>query len=241
MRKNKHSEQAASGLGQSKSLNELQQVLEHSFEDKGLLRRAVTHASGDTKGEGDYQRLEFVGDRVLGLLVSEMLYETYSSDPEGDLAVRLNALVCSDFCAEVAGKLKFSDYMVLSKGESRSGTAVRKAVLADMCEAVIAALYLDGGYDAARHFVEAHWRGPLERMVRPPRDPKTMLQEWAQAQKLGLPRYEEEGREGPDHAPLFKIKVTISGIPPISANGTSKRLAEQAAAEALLTREEVKI
>lgn len=241
MSKNKYSAKTTLGLDQSRSLKDLQQVLEHTFDDVALLRRAVTHASGDLKGEGDYQRLEFVGDRVLGLLVAEMLYETYSSDPEGDLAVRLNALVCADFCAEIATKLKFSDYMVLSKGEGRSGTAVRKAVLADMCEAVIAALYLDGGYGAARRFVEAHWRGPLERMIRPPRDPKTTLQEWAQAQKLGLPRYEEEGREGPDHAPRFKIKVTISGVSPISATGTSKRLAEQAAAEALLAREEVKI
>ncbi len=216
--------------------------LGHQFEDVGLLRRALTHGSQAlAQGEIGYERLEFLGDRVLGLVISDMLYHRFPAEEEGDLAVRLNALVRAETCAAVARDMKMGDALRMTKGEEKAGARDRGSILADACEAVIAALYLDGGMDVARTFVEALWGPRLEAMKAPPRDPKTILQEWAQARKKGLPAYRAVGRSGPDHAPEFKVELTVSGLAPIVAKGPSKRVAEQAAAEMLLRREGIEV
>lgn len=212
--------------------------LGHPFKDVTLLQRALTHGSHAlAQGELGYERLEFLGDRVLGLVISDMLYHRFPAEEEGDLAVRLNALVRAETCAVVARELDMGAALRMTKGEEKAGARDRGSILADACEAVIAALYLDGGMSAARTFIETRWGPKLEAMKAPPRDPKTILQEWAQAQKKGLPRYEAVGRTGPDHAPEFEIELTVSGLPPILAKGPSKRMAEQAAAEQMLKRE----
>ncbi len=210
----------------------------HQFEDAALLRRALTHGSQAlAHGELSYERLEFLGDRVLGLVISDMLYHRFPAEEEGDLAVRLNALVRAETCADVAREINIGAALRMTKGEEKAGARDRGSILADACEAVIAALYLDGGMPAARGFVERQWAPRLEEMKAPPRDPKTILQEWAQAHKKGLPRYEAIGRSGPDHAPEFEVELTVSGLSPVLAKGSSKRIAEQAAAERMIKRE----
>lgn len=210
----------------------------HQFKDVTLLRTALTHGSQAlAQGEIGYERLEFLGDRVLGLAIADMLYHRFRAEEEGDLAVRLNALVRAETCATVARELDMGAALRMTKGEEKAGARDRGSILADACEAVIAALYLDGGMPVARAFIETWWGPKLEAMKAPPRDPKTILQEWAQAQKKGLPRYDAVGRTGPDHAPEFEIELTVSGLPPVVAKGPSKRMAEQAAAEQMLKRE----
>ncbi len=220
----------------------LEERIGYQFEDPTLLRRALTHGSQAlAQGEIGYERLEFLGDRVLGLAISDMLYHRYPAEPEGDLAVRLNGLVRAETCAAVARDLKIGDALWMTKGEDKAGARDRGSILADACEAVIAALYLDGGISVARTFIEAWWSPLLEAMKAPPRDAKTVLQEWAQANKKGLPAYAAVGRSGPDHAPEFQIELSVKGLAPVKAVGPSKRAAEQAAAEMLLAREGIEI
>lgn len=211
--------------------------LGHDFQDVKLLRRALTHASA-TRGSGgepiSYERLEFLGDRVLGLIVAKLLFLRFPGEPEGDLARRLAALVRKETLAEVAGALDLGRYIEFGPGEQEGGGADNPSVLADACEAVIGALYLDGGLTAAERFVLPYWTPFLEAEHRPPLDAKTALQEWAQGRALPLPVYEEIAREGPPHEPLFTVEVRVEGLPPATAQGRSKRTAEQAAAENLL-------
>ncbi len=219
-------------------LKKLETRIGHRFSDVELLVRALTHSSAAVMaGVRDYERLEFLGDRVLGLVIADVLLKRFPSEPEGDLAVRLNALVRAETCTEVARELDLSAFVRLTPGEEKAGAGDRSSVLADICEALIGALYLDGGLEVARLFVERYWLSRLEGMKRPPRDAKTELQEWAQSRKLGLPKYTEVSRSGPDHAPEFEVKVMIADIAPVVASGSSKRAAEQAAAEAMLLRE----
>ncbi len=214
----------------------------HQFDDVMLLRRALTHGSQAlAQGEIGYERLEFLGDRVLGLVIADMLYRRFPAEQEGDLAVRLNALVRAETCADVARALDIGAALRMTPGEEKAGARDRGSILADACEAVIAALYLDGGMAAAEAFVEAQWGPRLEAMKAPPRDPKTILQEWAQAQKKGLPHYRAVGRTGPDHAPEFEVELTVTGLSPVLAKGRSKRTAEQAAAETMISREGIEI
>ena len=215
----------------------LAEILGHDFADPGLLDRALTHGSAPRRLRGagdDYQRLEFVGDRVLGLIIAERLYRDFPEEREGALAKRFAMLVRREALAEVAGKIGLGPYITISKSEAEVGGRENPAILADCCEALIGALFLDGGLEPARRFVEAQWRALIEADLRPPEEAKTALQEWAQARALDLPVYREVDRRGPDHDPTFTVEVTVQDRPPAQGCGRSKRLAEQAAAARLL-------
>ncbi len=218
-------------------LVELQERLCHRFARPELLREALTHASASPSGpKVSYERLEFLGDRVLGLVVAHLLLERFPEEPEGPLAKRFAVLVQRESLAEVAAELGLSSLIVMAPSEEASGGRENGATLADACEAVIGALFLDGGYPAAEALVRRLWRKRVEEDRRPPRDPKTALQEWAQARGLPLPNYREVRREGPAHAPDFTIEVKVEGSAPEVGQGRSKRTAERQAAEALLQR-----
>jgi ribonuclease-3 len=218
----------------------LEARLGHSFADQALLARALRHSSAQERGKTvlSNERLEFMGDRVLGLVIAEWLLGAFPSAPEGELAVRYNALVRKEACAEVAERIDLGRYLVLGPGEDRAGGRKKAAIMADACEAVIAALYLDGGLGAARGFIEAEWAPLLAGPTRKA-DAKTALQEWTQGKARGIPIYKAISRHGPDHAPVFEVQVEIDGMTPANGIGSSKRIAEQAAAREMLLREHV--
>lgn len=220
----------ATGLSSDK----IEALLGHRFDDPDLVLRALTHPSAGSPGRGDNQRLEFLGDRVLGLVVAETLMRTFPGLPEGELAPRLNALVRRETLAEVAGEIGLGAHLQLGRSESRSGGRRKAAILADALEAVIAALYLDGGIEAARAFVTRHWAAHLKTVRDTPTDAKTRLQEWAQGHGLPLPEYTTLARSGPDHAPRFRVAVRLSDGQTTEGEAGSKRQAEQEAAQRLL-------
>ncbi|WP_334176352.1 ribonuclease III [Pseudoxanthobacter sp.] len=225
---------------QERRLAALEKALGHHFSDRRLITRALTHPSavaGHNAVAESYQRLEFLGDRVLGLAVAEMLHATYTTADEGDLARRLNQLVRRETCAEVAIELGLDQAMLVGTGEAQGGGRRKVAILGDVCEAVLAALYLDAGFEAARAAVQRLWGARMREAVKAPRDAKTTLQEWAQGRGLPTPVYQAVGRSGPDHAPVFTILVSLEGLAPAEGRGKSKREAEQVAATALLVRE----
>ncbi len=216
-------------------MNALQTQLGYAFKEPALLRRALTHASHSTGGSNE--RLEFLGDRVLGLVIAEKLHALYPDEPEGVLALKLNALVRSEACALAAEKAGLAEHLILANSESASGGRKKAAILAGACEAVIAALYLDGGFEIARGFIEKNWEEQFAGIDRDMRDAKTALQEWSQGRKGGgAPVYKLAKREGPDHAPRFWVEVSVTGYEPVVGEGGSKREAEQAAAQAMLDR-----
>lgn len=203
----------------------------HRFSDELLLRAALTHSSaGDAE---NYERLEFLGDRVLGLAMADLLYGMFPDESEGELARRLAALVQCSTLARVARGLDLGCALIVSGG---AAAADNENILADSLEALLGALYLDAGFLPCRALVETLWREEIRADVSPPRDPKTALQEWAQGRGLPLPVYEIAGREGPDHAPVFTISVSVKGHPPQQATGGSRRAAEKSAAQILLDR-----
>lgn len=218
----------------------LEARLGHAFSDPGLLERALTHPSVGEGGKAvpDYQRLEFLGDRVLGLLVAERLSADHPKADEGELSRRLHALVDRDSCARVARRLEVGPALRLSPGETKTGGRDKDGILADVTEALMAAVYLDGGLAAARGLFERIWAEELAEGGRPRHaNPKSALQEWAQGQGRPLPAYEVVGRSGPDHAPVFTVQVTVEGLEPLTAQGRSRQEAEKAAATAMLSRE----
>ncbi|HRK24384.1 MAG TPA: ribonuclease III [Beijerinckiaceae bacterium] len=219
----------------------LEARLGHRFADRALLEQALTHASalnGDEAGRASYQRLEFLGDRVLGLAVAAMLFDRFPSAPEGQLSRALADLVRKETCAAVAIKLDLGPCLVLGRGERRTGLAKKLSVLGDACEALLGAVYRDAGFAAASALVHRLWQDRLPELGSvATADPKTALQEWAHSQGLAEPRYEERGRSGPDHAPEFCIAVLVAGLEPVEASGKSKRAAERAAAQRMLARQ----
>jgi ribonuclease-3 len=220
-------------------LNELQAQLGYTFKDATLLKRALTHASMGR--EISNERLEFLGDRVLGLVIAEKLHTLYPDDAEGILALKLNALVRSEACARAAEKAGLGDHLLLANSEIASGGRKKEAILAGACEAVIAALYLDGGFAVARDFIERNWEDQFENLGHDMRDAKTALQELSQSKKGGAaPIYKLVNRDGPDHAPHFVVEVSVAGQSPVTGEGGSKRDAEQAAARAMLAQLEKK-
>lgn len=212
------------------SLATLQRRLGYRFRELGILEEALTHVSAVGTGRS-YQRLEFLGDRVLGLIVSTMLFEAFPEAPEGELSKRLADLVRKETCAAMAREWGLGDALRLGEGEQRSGAKKRDAILGDCCEAVIGAVYCDGGLAAAETLVRAGWTARMHAPVSVPKDAKTLLQEIVQARGLPVPTYRDVGRKGPDHAPVFEVAVQVQGQPEVSAMGPSKRLAERAAAE----------
>ena len=218
----------------------LQTRLGHVFSTPELLERALTHPSVGEGGKAvpDYQRLEFLGDRVLGLLVAERLSADLPKADEGELSKRLHTLVDRDACARVARRLDVGPALRLSPGETKSGGRDKDGILADAVEAIMAAVYLDGGFEAARALFDRIWAeemagGGSPRLA----NPKSALQEWAQGQGRPLPSYEVVGRKGPDHAPIFSVQVTLEGLEPLTGQGRSRQEAEKAAATAMLSRE----
>ena len=206
----------------------------HRFATPELLGRAVTHASMSSANRDDNQRLEFLGDRVLGLVMAEALLSHDLSASEGLLAPRFNALVRKETCADMARVIDLGSVLKLGRSEMLSGGRRKQALLGDAMEAVIAAVYLDGGFDAARRMILALWKDRIGTVQEDARDPKTALQEWAQARGLPPPDYQEVGRTGPDHAPAFTIRALLKDGSSADATAGSKRQAEQAAAQILL-------
>jgi ribonuclease-3 len=222
----------------------LQERIGHFFADPELLARALTHVSALPAAQAQrrvdsYQRLEFLGDRVLGLAVSEMLFQQFPHADEGELSRRLAALVRKETCAEVARDLGVGEVLLLGEGEAQTGGAAKAAILGDVCESILGAIFLDAGFEAARDTVRRFFHEKMLNPARPLCDPKTALQEWAQARGLPPPSYRQSGRIGPDHAPVFVIEVSVGGFEPVAAQGSSKRFAEQASARKFLTREGV--
>jgi len=219
------------------ALEPLADALGHRFEHAELLQEALTHPSVRTRRgapKRGYERLEFLGDRVLGLIIAELLWRRFPDEAEGALTRRHTSLVRRETLTGVAKEVGLGSHIVLSAGEEAAGARANPSVLADVCEAVIAAIYLDGGLAAARNFVERWWEQRLTKLGAPPRDPKTALQEWAQARGRALPAYRTVATEGPAHRRTFTVTVTVEGVPPASASGSSKRAAETAAAAAAL-------
>jgi len=215
-------------------LKALEARLGHSFSRPELLVRAVTHSSMSSPTRQDNQRLEFLGDRVLGLVMSEALLEHDKSASEGQLAPRFNALVRKEACADVAREIDLGAALKLGRSEMMSGGRRKQALLGDAMEAVIAAVYRDAGFDVARAMILRLWGSRVQSVEADARDPKTSLQEWAQARKLPPPKYEMVKRSGPDHAPVFTISVQLENGMAAEATDNSKRKAEQAAAKAML-------
>lgn len=222
----------------------LQERIGYRFADPSLLSRALTHVSAlhaslAQRRVESYQRLEFLGDRVLGLAVAEMLCEQFPEAEEGELSRRLADLVRKETCADVARDWGVGEALRLGESEAQTGGAKKGAILGDVCEAILGAVFLDGGFSAARATVRQFFHDKMLNPVRPLRDPKTALQEWAQARGLPPPSYRQSGRIGPDHAPIFIMEVTVNGFEPALAEGSSKRFAEQASARNFLIREGV--
>jgi ribonuclease-3 len=213
-------------------------VLGHGFKRPDLLREALTHRSA-VQGRGrlhpSNERLEFIGDRVLGLIMAEWLAERFPREQEGELGRRLAYLVSQPVLAGVAETVGLEASLSVSPGEAKAGVAKRATVLADALEAALGALYLDGGLDVARNFVRRAWNDAMTVQADPPKDAKTTLQEWVQKRGLELPAYEITGRSGPPHAPEFTVTVTVDATEAVGTAG-NRRAAEQAAAEALLNR-----
>jgi ribonuclease III len=231
-----------SAAGADLKLDELETVLGHRFKDRAVLMSALSHSSLTRRGGGQgFDRMEFLGDRVVGLILADLLLERHPDDGEGDIARRHARLVNRDSLARIARDIHLGQYLRLSAGEVQSGGSDNPAVLADAFEAVVAALYRDGGLDAARAFLTTRVAELMSEVTVPPRDAKTALQEWAQARGLALPAYRLVKMSGPAHKPRIAVEVQIDGLPAEAAEGASKREAEQAAAAALLKRAQTQV
>jgi ribonuclease III len=224
-------------MADADNLAQLEARLGHSFADKRLLSLALTHVSGSQARADSYERLEFLGDRVLGLVVAHMLYESFRGESEGVLSRRLANLVRKETCAEVAENWGIGPFMRLGEGEAQTGGRKKRAILGDICEAIIGAVFLDGGMSAAEQLVRVAFEPLMQAPSRTLRDPKTSLQEWAQGRRLPTPRYRLSSRSGPDHEPHFEVTVEVEGFAVAKGSGASKRAAEQSAAQAFLKRE----
>jgi len=218
------------------ALGALEERIGYRFKNRALLIEALTHASVEAQsgcGRRTYERLEFLGDRVLGVIVAERLFSQFRSADEAELALRYNALVNRGACARAARRAGVGDALIMSGSEAEAGGRTREAMLADACEALIAALHLDGGVELARAFVTTFWADEFDQATSLRKDAKTALQEWAAAQRRAL-AYIEIARSGPDHAPNFIIEARVDGFGSARGAGASKREAERAAAAALL-------
>ena len=218
-------------------LKALQEAIGYRFKDPALAVRAVTHPSAVANGDAvrdSNQRLEFLGDRVLNLVIAERLMARHKTDAEGELAPRLNRLVKKGACAEAMRHLGLQAFILLSDGEEAAGGRDRDSTLGDACEAVIGAIFKDGGLASARKFIETAWAPQFASAPAETKDPKTLLQEWAQGQGLPLPDYDVLSRSGPDHEPIYEIEAKVDGRGSAVATGPSKREAERSAAALLL-------
>jgi len=211
-------------------------VLGHVFADEALLDAALTHGSSHN-GKIDYQRLEFLGDRVLSLVIAEELYHRFPNEKEGQMAARLSLLVRAEACAAVGEKLELGSYIQVGSVEKRKGVQNMSSVLADVMEALIGAVYIETGYAKTREFVLRVWKELIEKEPSSLKDAKTFVQEWALGRAMALPHYVEVGREGPQHAPVFTIALKVGTLAPASGKGGSKQQAEMDAAQNFISRE----
>ncbi len=208
---------------------ELQNILQYSFNNEKLLKKAITHTSIDSSVDANYERLEFLGDRVLGMATAALLYKIFPNEPEGNLSRRFVSLVCKETVAEMAVKLQLNKFMKVLSAELRDNVNV----LCDVMEAVIGAIYIDGGIDASIEFIEKHWKSLILEQVSPPKDAKTALQEWAHHQGLPTPKYLLIERTGSEHEPMFVMQVEV-GDKKAKGMGKNKKQAEFMAAKKLL-------
>lgn len=221
-------------------MRDIESVLGYEFISRSLLDEALTHPSISMQRGGgsdiifNYERLEFLGDTVLALIVAELLINKYPFEREGALAKRHSGLVHGEALAEIAEKIGISDYIKMTSGEAASGGRYNRSNMENVLEAIIGAIYMDGGIEPAKYFIETHWHKAIEEMVEPPKDAKTALQEWAQGNGLPIPVYDVVKTSGPAHEPHFLVRVTVKGYEPVEASGGSKKKAEKAAAEILL-------
>lgn len=213
--------------------------LGYKFKDRTLLKRALTHSSSLQKND-DYQRLEFLGDRVLALIVAEELYKQNPSHREGQMANIHSNLVRGGVCGEIGRQLGLGEFISVGPSEQKKGVNLNNTVLGDVVEALIGAIYLDAGLAAAHDFVQRHWAERLNGQQQVSKDPKTFLQEWSLARGLAIPAYTVLKREGLEHSPVFTVELVVQGKPPVSGSGPSKRLAEMSAAELFLKREGIR-
>lgn len=229
-------------------LDELEKVIGYEFKDKSLLIQAITHRSSCFDGRSNktknisqkhYERLEFLGDRVLGLVISEYLIAAFPQEDEGDLNLRFAQLVRKEACTLVSQCLKMGNFVILGSNEIKSGLNNNATILGDVCEALIAALFLDGGMDVAKPFILSNWDQQIKSNQPHKQDAKTALQEWAQKHKIALPVYKVSKTTGPAHAPNFTIEVSVGDHAVSTAEGLSKRIAEQKSAHAFLMREKI--
>lgn len=220
-------------------LDEITERLGYRFRNQALLIEALTHGSTQ-KHKGDYQRLEFLGDRVLGLVIAEHLFRAHPGDEEGQLTHVLSSLVRSEACADAGDTIGLSDLVIIGTGERAKGMNLNRMLLGDVMEALVAAIYLDGGFEAARGFVLRSWQTLLDHPSVATKDAKTFLQEWALARALPIPSYTILSREGPDHEPVFAVSVEVQGKEPATGSAKSKRAAEMDAADTFLKREGIR-
>jgi ribonuclease III len=229
-------------VGRKADVKKLQERIGYRFRDINLLHLALTHGSANfgKPGAPDYDRLEFLGDRVLGLAIAEHLFHAFPAAPEGELARRYNRLVRKEACAEVGEELGLGEYVILGDSEALAGGRRKSTILADVCEALLGAVYVDGGWGPAQELIARHWHKRASDAAAAPVDAKTALQEWVQRSgTCALPRYVLIENRGSDHEPSFVYEVRVEGLLPAVGLGRSRRAAEQAAAAALLVREGV--
>lgn len=214
--------------------SELYEILGYSFKDENLLREALTHPS--LEGSANYQRLEFVGDRVVGLAIAAWMYELHPDVDEGGLASRHTNLVRREACAKIAHKINLGDFIHMAKSSEDAGGRERETIIADVCESVIGAIYLDSNYETAEKFIRRFWKDMANNVKVANRDAKTRLQEMVQGQSKPTPVYTTIAKSGPDHEPVFTIAVKVKDAGEEIAKGNSKREAEQLAAALMLSR-----
>lgn len=211
-------------------MDKLQQKLNYKFVKPQLLKAALTHSSISSNVGKNYERLEFLGDRILGVAVASMLYKSFPAEPEGNLSQRFVALVCKETVADVARKVGLGEFLRVADDDIRDNDNV----LCDVCEAIIGAIFIDGGMDSAIGFVNANWLDLIDKKVAPPKDAKTSLQEIAHIKGLGVPHYEIVNRSGLEHEPIFTVEVTLGDGIKACGKGHNKKLAEFAAATKML-------
>lgn len=216
----------------SHSFEKLEAIIDYKFRDQHLLERALTHSS--TNDAYNYQRLEFLGDRVLGLVIAHALFEEFRGENEGGLAKRHTALVQGATCTTIGQVHHIGDFIILSEAEREAGGHLNENIISDVVESLLGAIYIDGGYGAAQKVILKLWGDNIEMLETAPQDPKTELQEWVQARALALPRYDIIDKSGPDHAPVFVVQLTIEGFDPMAAEGSSRREAEKTVARTML-------
>jgi ribonuclease III len=219
--------------------NQIAARLEYSFNNHVLLRHALTHSSSKTK-QDDYQRLEFLGDRVLALVIAAELYRLNPAHREGDMANLHSNLVRGEICAEVGKGLGISDFIVVGVSEHKKGVNLNSSIVGDVIEALIGGIYLDGGLEEAKAFILRNWARHLVERKSVSKDAKTFLQEWALARSLSIPEYKILKREGLEHSPTFTVELKVKSKEPVQGLGPSKRLAEMAAAAEFLKREDIR-